>query len=90
MFFFRKTIVFLNGSHNINYIFIFIFFRVMMLSNIISNSFLKYLHFFYNKKYYSLSFYKIIKVILEFCEIKNNNLLLLIFKTVYYRGSQFI
>ena len=82
--------VFLNGLHSINYTAIFIFKKVIILFNIILNFFLKSLHFFYNKKYCFLSFNKIIKIILKFYGIKNNNLLLLIFKIIYFRGSQFI
>ena len=85
----RKIAVFLNGLYSVNYAAMLIFFKVMILFNIISDSFLKYLYFFYNKRYYFL-FYKIIKVILKFCEIKNNNLLLLIFKIVYFRDFRFI
>ena len=91
MFFYSKEMaVFLNSSHNINYAAIFIFFRVMVLFNIIPDSLLGYLHFFYNKRYCFLLSYKIIKIGLKFCEIKNNNLILLIFKTVYSRGFRFI
>ena len=90
LFYFKEMAVSLNSSHNINYVAIFIFFKIIILSNAIPNSFLKYLHFFNNKEYYSLLFYKIIKVALRFCEIKNNNLLLLILKTVCFRGFRFI
>ena len=69
----------LNGLYSANYIIIFIFFRVIILFNIIPD-------FFYNKRYCFLLFYKIIKIALKFCGIENNNLLLLIFETIYFRG----
>ena len=90
LFYFKEMAVFLNGSHSVNYAAILIFFRIMVLFNVIPDSFLGYLHFFYNKKYCSLSFYKTIKIISKFYKIKNNNLLLLIFKIIYSRDSQFI
>ena len=90
LFYFREMAVSLNGLYNINYIIISIFLRIIVLFNIILNPFLEYLHFFYNKKYCSLSFCKIIKIILKFCEIENNNLLLLIFKIIYFRDFRSI
>ena len=90
LFYFKKMAVFLNSSHNINYAAIFIFFRIMVLFDVILNLFLKYLYFFCNKGYCSLLFCKIIKVILKFCEIENNDLLLLNFKIVCFCSFRFI
>ena len=91
MFFYSKKVaVSLNDLYSVNYIIIFIFLKVIVLFDIILDSFLNFCIFFYNKGYYFLSFYRIIKIILKFYGIKDNNLLLLIFKIIYFRNSPFI
>ena len=45
-FYFKEMAISLNGSHNISYAVIFIFFSVIILFNAIPDSLLKYLHFF--------------------------------------------
>ena len=85
-FYSKKMAVSLNGLYNINYAVIFTFFKIIVLPNVIPDFFWDICIFFRDKKYYFLLFYKIIKVALKFYGIKNNNLLLLIFKTVYFRS----
>ena len=43
---FKKVTVSLNGSHSVNYIVIPIFFKIIVLSDVIPDPFLKYLYFF--------------------------------------------
>ena len=62
--------IFLNSSHNVNYTIMFIFFKIMILFNIILDSFLKYLHFFIIKDTAPYYFIKSLKLFRNLAGLK--------------------
>ena len=62
LFYFKEMAVFLNSLYNISYVAMLIFFRVIVLFNIILDSILKYLHFFIIKNITFCRFIKLLKL----------------------------
>ena len=60
--YFKKLIVFLNDLHNISYAAIFIFFKIIILFNVILDSLLEYLYFFIIKDIAFCRFTKLLKL----------------------------